>query len=301
MHHLRVIQRALDLIEDQLQHPLPLEFLARQSGMSYWHFQRTFAAMVGEPAGNYIRRRRLTEAARELRGAGHERTILEIALDYQFESHEAFSRAFKAEFEITPSAWRAGHAAIMNGRARARITAALLHHRYRHMQQTPEIVTLPARMFAGLQARFISAVSPSANNFEVLPRLWDDFLPQSAQVESLDPGVMYGLCDCVSPLGDPSTTPDEIFYLASVQVAPGTTPPDGMVLWPSAGGTFARFIHRGRVDGMGETMGFIFGKWMPDSGYERAPGPEIERYDERFNPHSADSYLEIFIPVRTRR
>src|ERR1043166_651970 len=74
IHQLRAIQRALDLIEERLREPLRLADLARNVGMSLWHFQRTFSAMVGQPAGSYIRRRRLAEAARCLRATA--RTIL---------------------------------------------------------------------------------------------------------------------------------------------------------------------------------------------------------------------------------
>lgn len=298
MHQLRAIQTALDLIEEHLGQPLGLEWLSRRVGMSLWHFQRTFTAMVGESAGSYIRRRRLTDAARVLRGS--DRTILEIAMDYQFDSHEAFTRAFKAELGATPSAWRAGRVFITSGRVRAHLTAASLDQRYRHMNQTPEIVTLPPRTFIGLQTRFISAASPSANNLEVIPELWGAFLARVGELDSAEPDTMYGLCDCESPMGETATQPDEIFYLAGVAVTNDAQPPEGMVTWKSPGGTFVRFLHRGRVEGIGETMGYIHGKWFPESDYDRASGPDFERYDERFHPRSETSVMEIYIPVRPK-
>lgn len=166
------------------------------------------------------------------------------------------------------------------------------------MAPTPDIVTLPARQFAGLPARFISAASPAANNLKVIPKLWRTFNFRVAETKPVEPGIVYGLCACDSPLGEKPNRPDEIFYLAAVEVAPGTKPPTGMVLWPSAGGTHAKFIHRGRIEGIGATMRFIHQTWMSDSGYVRASGPDIERYDHRFDPQSDDSHLEIFIPVR---
>lgn len=298
MHALPTIQRILALIEAQLTTPLRVDALARKAGMSRWHFQRTFTAMVGEPAGSYVRRRRLTEAAACLREG--EATILEIALLFQFESHEAFTRAFKAEMELTPSAWRRHPAPPRRGRPRLLLTPRLIQQRFHHMNLQPEIVTLPARSFTGLQARFVSARSPEANNLQVIPQLWAQFVPRLAEAQPLERGITYGLCECPESIGEKSTRPDEALYLAAVQSAPGSKAPRGMTTWQSPGSTFAKFVHRGPVAKLGETIGYIYGKWLPAGEYESGDGPDIERCDERFNPMSDDSVLEIFIPVRKR-
>jgi AraC family transcriptional regulator len=299
MRPLPAIQKALALIEDQLQAPLRIDTLARRVGMSRWHFQRTFAAMVGEPAGSYIRRRRLTEAGHRLRAS--RRTILEVALDFQFESHEAFTRAFKAEMAVTPSAWRSSPLCVARGLPPISLTLESLNHRYRQMNLVPEIVTLPARSFLGLQAPFIVALSPDANNLKVIPKLWDDFVARlkKGDVPTNEPGASYGLCDRPESLGAKASRPDEALYLAAVQVRPDTVPASGLVKWSSPAGTYAKFTHRGPVHGIGKTMGFIYGKWFPGSSYNRGPGPDLERMDGRFNPTSEDSVLEIFIPVST--
>lgn len=165
------------------------------------------------------------------------------------------------------------------------------------MPPTPAIVPLPPRQFAGLPARFISAASPAATHLKVIPKLWRTFNFRVAETRPVEPGIVYGLCACDSPLGEKSNQPDELFYLAAVEVVPGTKPPPGMVIWPSAGGTYAKFVHRGRIQGIGTTMRFIHEEWLPGSGYALAPGPDIERYDRRFDPASDASHLEIFIPV----
>jgi predicted transcriptional regulator YdeE len=168
------------------------------------------------------------------------------------------------------------------------------------MHLTPEIVTLPARSFAGLQARFISAGSPDASNLQVIPQLWADFFPRLGELAGVEPNVSYGLCDCVESQGEKPSRPGEALYLAAVAVTQDTRPPRGMVVWSSPGGTFAKFIHRGRIELIGETAGFIYGQWLPGSAYDRGPGPEIERYDSRFSPTSDTSVLEIFVPIRAK-
>jgi AraC family transcriptional regulator len=298
MHHLRAIQKALDLIEDRLDEPLRLRELARRVGMSLWHFQRTFSAMAGQPVGSYIRRRRLAEAARCLRTT--DRRILDIALDYQFESHEAFTRAFKAEMKMAPSAWRSQSQEPLAGLERIRITLQTLNRRYQSMKLIPEIVTLSARTFIGLQTHFITPDSPAANNLDVLPRLWAEFFRRRSEISAGDGNVAYGLSDSPSARGETPAHPDEAIYLAAVEVEAGTVPPPGMEKWRSPAGSYARFIHRGPAKTIGNTMGYIYGKWLASGEAERAAGPDIERIDSRFNPHGADSVLEIFIPVRVK-
>jgi AraC family transcriptional regulator len=299
MHQLRAIQRALDLIEAGLREPLRLEALARRVGMSRWHFQRTFAAMVGETAGSYLRRRRIAEAALALRA--RERRILDVALEYQFESHEAFTRAFQAELKLAPSAWRAGRPATGTGLARIFVTSEILNQRYGHMKLTPEIVTLPARTFVGLEARFQPPHSPGANNLKVIPKLWDDFIARIQEAGSIEPWVSYGLSECPADRGLKATQPDEQMYLAAVAAKDGAVPPAGMVAWKSPAGTYAKFIHRGQIGKIGETFGFIYGQWLRSGKYDRAKGPDLERMDGRFEPMSDESVLEIFVPVKARK
>jgi AraC family transcriptional regulator len=98
------INCAIDHIEKSLAQPLTIRETAQAAGYSRFHFDRLFLAMTGETPGRYIRKRRLTEAAREL--VTSRKRLLDIALDYQFDSQEAFTRAFKRMFRISPGAYR---------------------------------------------------------------------------------------------------------------------------------------------------------------------------------------------------
>ena len=164
----------------------------------------------------------------------------------------------------------------------------------------PEIVRLPEQFFTGLQARFVSSLSPEANNMTVIPRLWGEFCAREAEIDTPESGVTYGLCACPSTLGETASRPDEAIYLASVKVARAGPAPAGMTTWTSRGGAHAKFIHRGPIGGIGETMSRIYGEWLPNAGYEHADAPDIERYGPKFDPESEASELEIFIPVQAK-
>src|SRR6201990_3217399 len=99
-------QKALWFIERHLAAPLTLDGIAGVAGISRFHMVRAFAAATGLPVMRYVRARRLTAAARALAGGAPD--ILNVALDADYGSHEAFTRAFRDHFGVTPEAVRAG-------------------------------------------------------------------------------------------------------------------------------------------------------------------------------------------------
>lgn len=95
----------LIFIQTHLEEDLSLEALAQRSGFSAYHFHRIFREVIGEPLKAYIRRLRLEKGAYRLKIS--QDTILQIALDAGFKTHETFTRAFLQRFGLTPSAFRA--------------------------------------------------------------------------------------------------------------------------------------------------------------------------------------------------
>ncbi len=92
------------LFASSLDQSLLLDDVANKAGYTKWYFQRLFKKVTGVTLASYIRARRLTKAAVELRLT--KKTILEIALKYQFDSQQSFTRRFKYIFKVTPSYYR---------------------------------------------------------------------------------------------------------------------------------------------------------------------------------------------------
>src|SRR6201990_2117245 len=98
-------QKALWFIESHLAGALTLDGVAAIAGVSRFHMVRAFAAATGLSVMRYVRARRLSEAARALAGGAPD--ILNLALEADYGSHEAFTRAFRDHFGVTPEAVRA--------------------------------------------------------------------------------------------------------------------------------------------------------------------------------------------------
>jgi AraC family transcriptional regulator len=98
------IEAVLRYIREHLHEPLDRETLAAVAGFSVPHFHRVFSAHTGESAISYVRRLRLERAGRKLRMGALD--ITEVALAAGYDSHAAFSKAFRQQFGVSPSEFR---------------------------------------------------------------------------------------------------------------------------------------------------------------------------------------------------
>ena len=102
--HAETIAEVMAYIRAHIHEPLNREVLAEVAGFSVPHFHRVFTAQVGESAVSYVRRLRLERAARKLRMGAVD--ITEVARAAGYESHAAFSKAFKGQYGFSPSEFR---------------------------------------------------------------------------------------------------------------------------------------------------------------------------------------------------
>lgn len=98
------IARAVDFIEDNLTSRITLMEIAENSWLSPFHFHRLFHAWTGYSVSEYVRLRRLSEAALKL--IHTKERIIEIALEYGFGSQASFTRAFRRQYDTTPGRFR---------------------------------------------------------------------------------------------------------------------------------------------------------------------------------------------------
>ncbi len=98
------VKQMLDYIEAHLSSQISLYQLAQASGYSAWHAARLFKEATGTSPFSYIRSRRLAAAAHQL-GVGKQR-VIDVAMEFVFDSHEGFTRAFTKQFGMNPSDFR---------------------------------------------------------------------------------------------------------------------------------------------------------------------------------------------------
>jgi AraC family transcriptional regulator len=271
-------QKALWFIESHLSAPLALDDIADIAGVSRFHIVRAFAAATGVSVMRYVRLRRLSEAARALAAGAPD--ILSLALEADYGSHEAFTRAFRDQFGVTPEMVR----------MKARIDDLKLQEPIT-MDTTPLAALAPPRvvaskplLIAGVGDRF------SHDNAAGIPGLWQSFHQAVDAIPGRIGRVAYGVC-CN---GDDAGNFD---YIAGVEVSDFSDLPRDFSRIRIPAGDFAVFSHPDHVSAIRRTMSTIWNQWLPASGYRLADAPIFERYDEHFNPRTGEGGFEIYVPV----
>ncbi|MDO3413193.1 AraC family transcriptional regulator [Saccharibacillus sp. CPCC 101409] len=297
MDYTACIQRALDYIEDRLKEPLTAEELAKFCGFSLYHFYKVFQSQTGLPVMDYVRRRRLAHAAADMAGS---RTLLAIALDYGFETHAGFTRAFRKTYGLTPEQYRI-HA---TGSVPERVDLAKLadYQLSGGMMMRPTFVTKPEIKLAGYALK----TKMNGENFTEIPAFWNQYIEENRNRtlhEQLNPvsHAEYGACVMLPD------EPEHFLYVIGVEVDSFDDLPEGLdtaVIPPS---TYAVFTSNpaDRADGafsrsiQGMTR-YVYGEWFPTSGYAYAKGGvDFELYDERSDGDTG-LQMDLYVPVEKK-
>ena len=273
-------------LEQQLDEPLTLDAIAARAGLSAYHFSRLFTARMGRSVMAHVRGRRLVRGARRLCDEP-ELKLVDLAFDCGFESQEAFTRAFKRVFGVSPGRFRSGFAVEpIEGQFPMNAPTTPVAP----VVQLPGLVTLPAFHVAGPQRRFDEASKSE------IPQLWSTLigaLPFAGQAKSW---ATYGVVSSVAA-GEGCFQ-----YMAGVGVEPGCVPPPGFSTMEIPAATYAVF--RITLNGSAlhpqvkQAMAAIWGELIPASGLKVVPGPDFELYDGRFDPQKAGSVIDFHVPVQ---
>ena len=290
MYYLDQLEKAILYIEENLREDIKVEDVSSFSGYSYYHFHRVFEAVLGETAGNYIRNRRMTCAAHDLIYSG--RRITDIAVDYQFESLEAFCRAFKKVYKVTPGTFRKNRIDVIIGNKRE-LSRSSMKHLESSLSIVPDIRYIDDVKLIGIRGKN----SLSDNK---LKELWARFsLIYEHIPNKLNEIRNFGICE-VNPEFDLTKFDEntESSYFIGTEVSSVKSIPNGMEPKVLKGGKYAVFTHKGGLSTIGMTYDYIWGTWILCSGQEIDYRDDFELYDYRFIGKSNSGEMDIYIPVR---
>jgi AraC family transcriptional regulator len=274
------VQKALWYVESHSREPIALEDIARACRISPFHLTRAFAATMGLSLMRYVRRRRLSEAARQLAQGADD--ILRLALDTGYGSHEAFTRAFRDQFLLTPEQVRAqGHLnniSLVEAIAMNAVPVSEL--------APPRFETLNRRVFAGLVERYNCESSAG------IPNQWQRFVPHLGTIPRRRGPETFGVVYNFDGDGN-------FDYMCGVEITGSPDLPTGLTTLTVPEQNYAVFTHRGHVAGIRSTISAIWSKWFPESGYKAVDAPTIERYGPEFNPITGMGGFEIWVPIQS--
>lgn len=283
MEWLDRMMSALDFIEANLQEPLDMTELAKTAHASPYHFQRMFYMLTGMTVAEYMRKRRLTLAAKELALTASK--VIDVALKYGYESPESFSKAFRKLHGVSPSDARTPGAPL---KAFPRISFQLSLKGDKELEY--RIVQKEAFIAVG---KSIRTTAKEGENSKVIPRFWQDSNADGTVRRIAALGTtedVLGICYDMQEGGD------EFKYAIAVETDTAAHNGDGETIRIPAA-TWAVFTSVGPMPGaIQEVWSRIYQEWFPNTGYEQAPLPDFELYPPG-DTTSEDYRCEVWIPI----
>lgn len=275
-----VISKAIWYIESHLSGDLSLEAIADAVGVSRFHLSRAFNVTSGCALASYVRARRLSVAARTLVAGAPD--ILTVALDTGYGSHEAFTRAFRQQFGLTPEELRArGHAGGLDLQE-----PMSMNEKTSTTIASPRVVRSEALLIFGLGQRYHRTNAG-------IPSQWDRFVPYLGTIAGQIENVTYGVICNTDDSGS-------IDYICGVRVREFPAQPAEFTRLRIPPQTYAVFEHHEHVSTVWTTWQEIWNHALSNAGHEATDGPAFERYGETFDPRTGRGGFEIWVPIKNK-
>ncbi len=268
------LQASIDYIEENLTEPLDIVEVAAKAALSPFYFQRIFGALCGMTVGEYIRARRMSQAAQELARTGAK--VIDVALKYGYDSPDSFTKALLRFHGVSPSMAREPGASLRS--------FAPLHIKisleggsmmdYRIVEKAPFTIV-------GVKRPFNSDTS-----YQEIPKFWDEWLAKGK-----DRPVMGTFGVCIDMKGK-----DFDYWIADLYF-PWEDVPDGCETRVIPGSLWAQFPCT--IKTLQDTNTKIWSEWLPAlQGYTLAGEYDIEVY---LPPEEGSDDMKVYIWVPLNR
>lgn len=275
----QTVTRAVQRVVDGLDAALDLGALAKSASLSAFHFHRVFRGMVGETALELHRRLRLERAAWCL--VETDSPVTTIAFDAGYETHEAFTRAFRKRYARSPS------------EARKQRPGVDCLRPFQIELAAPSGIHFRPEGFAALEIQFTQGESNMNVDITTLDEL------RVAAVRHVGPysrisEAFARLGSLAGPAGliagdskmlaiyhdDPEATAEaELRSDAGVSVKANAELPEGLEEHRIVAGRYARMLHVGPYEQLGDAWSRLLGQWLPASGERLGDGLSFEIYE----------------------
>ena len=313
------VNRVLDYIEGNISKDFSLDELAGVAAFSKYHFHRVFYSVTGETLFQFIQRVRIERAAYQLLNYG-ETPVTEIALDNGFSGSASFARAFKAAYGVSATEWRrcrgclpgssaapetgvesntgkrdgnSGKAPVPEQSYTSRNTT--ITRRTYMSEKSIENKHVEVKMFPETTVAYVRYVGPYAGDEQLFAGLYEKLFTWAGARDLIDgdPQTLIIYHD------NPEITEDDKLRLSVCLAVPEETEVSGEIgklTIPEGKYVFANFD----VDAsqFGEAWNWVYGQWLPASGYEPDDRPCFELYCSEKEQGGGKFNVHICVPVR---
>lgn len=295
MDYINLIQKTIDFIDEKIMEPITVSQLAQIAGFSTYHYYKVFNSFVGMPVMEYVTRRKLQYALYELSTGGK---VVDIAMNYGFETHPGFTKAFKKCFGYPPSFYRIHAPTGIPQRVNLK---KLKENKTGGIIMEPKIISKDVIKIVGYE--FKTTLRNNAHSRDI-PAFWDQCDIEGKESELYDTQNPprhgeYGICV------NTNIDTDEFSYILGVEVTCFDYANKDMYKLEIPPATYAVFTtplvdSDDLVNSIQGTWKYILQEWFPSSGYEIDDNKlDFEFYDQRCHPWEYDKVcMEIYIPIK---
>lgn len=279
------ISKAISYIEEHITEKLTIEDIAKQAMVSPFYFQKGFAMLCGFTVGEYIKKRRLALAGSEL--ISTDKKIIDIALQYGYDSPDSFTKAFTRFHGATPTSVRKGETMIKS-------FASLKIKFILEGGYTMDYKIVEKDQFTVIG---ISKVFKYEEAETEVPKLWTEYYKT---------GKSDIVCSSYGISIDENMQGNKFEYLIADNYNPIKDITEGFITKVIPKHTWAVFACRGAMPHcLQDVHQKIFSEWLPNcKEYEIASGYHIEMYDDpaEYTKGVQDEkyYSEIWVPVQAK-
>ncbi|MDR7855021.1 effector binding domain-containing protein [Tissierella sp.] len=289
MAYVNAMEKALIYIENHLNDDIDLSIIAKEAGYSLYHFHRIFKGVVGDSIKEYIRKRRITEAAKEL--VSSNKPTIDIAIKYGYQSREAFSRAFEKVYGRNPLEVK--HEGLFY-HIREPMTFDYMMFEYNRQKygMQPVLQKLPEFLVVGKKYD----IQVDKSSYQEIPLLWQQW-NNSREWTYIEERKYDDKCMgiCIFEEGD------TFQYMVGHEVTSVNNIPKDMTAHRIKPSLYAVFKTIGPLtESVQKTIDYIYTVWLSESEYEHAGLNDIEYYYYSQGELVADIYIPILPSNKSR-
>ena len=284
MNIIKAFNQTIGYIEENLTEKLDEKIIQQLSGYSFPLFSRIFSIMVGYPLSEYIRFRKLSCAAVDLREK--DERVIDIAFKYGYESPDSFTAAFKKFHGYTPNEVKKGKT--------FKIFSPILLSLNVSGGKNMDIKIEKKKGFK------IAGIRKKVNENTNFPEVWNKLFSKvdSRILENLGNGQSYGACCNFKNKIEVLCEKNIFDYMAGYDVKDMNKAKEaGLEILEVPEAEYAVIKLKGAIpECIQEGWKYVTNVFFPEQGYKHAGTPDFEVYSEG-NPESIDYEMELWVPV----
>lgn len=288
MKNIDFIQSVVDYIDENMSEALDLDVIAVATGYSKYHLSRMFAFCTGYSIHEYVRRRRLTEAARRL--VLTKERIIDISLECGYSNQQSFTNGFESVFGETPAQYRKNKT----------FSPVQLKLRVSPLKTLQGDHIMNIRTEKSQKLTLVGFEANTAEGFQVIGMCWGQLHGRKVEISNrTDMDFLVGIND-YSNYEEPEDGQKSFLYYAGAEVSNADNIPEGMIVKKLPTTDYVVFSYKGNCqDSMEPVAEYIYKEWFPQSTCVMNENAQYDfvRYGESMD-EEGKNLIEYWVPVK---